>query len=164
MSIGMQEVIKEILRPSLPYGTISLEDALLRALYAYEKEVAVTVLAGWLGISENAVISIVNRIRKSHPHFIMITKEEEHSKAILHFNKGVEREVLLFLEQGGFTALNEKERKAYEQALIRETKQGRLAERSARQHPLKKAVALIAITTGLITLLVKVSKKSKNKL
>ena len=153
--------IKAVQSQELTASTISLEDALLRVLFAQQREVAGRVLAEWLGISENAVASIVNRIRMSHPHFIMITKEDEHGNPVFYLNKAVEREVGLFLTAGGFTALNEKERKEYERALIREIKQGKLGKRSIKEYRLKKALAGVTVIIGVITLFMKLSKESK---
>jgi hypothetical protein len=147
---------------------MSLEDELLRALYACESAVASDELAYELGISENALCSIVNRIKMNHPHFIITeTKGHQNNKLSLHPNKIIEGEVQLFLAEGGFTAINEKELMEYEQALlVMEAEKHQPGNRNANGHLLKKAVtwmAGMAVTAGAFFLSFKFNRKPKIK-
>src|SRR5215210_1828349 len=157
----MQQVVKEVQKQEITAPTLSLEDELIRALYNDEKEVGSEVLAGQLGISENALFSIVNRIRKSFPYFILIHKGG--GKERLLANEKVEKEVRLFLAEGGFTAINEEERRVYDRALVREVKKLNPGKRRANGFGLKKALVLVVVATGAVTLLLKIYKGSKTR-
>ena len=155
----MSAVIKEIQHQKLTAFPISLEDALLKVLYTSESGMRSAMLAEELGISESAVFSIINRIKLSYPRFILITKGEEKRTTTLYAGKGMEHEVQLFLAQGGFTALNEQERKAFEQAEVREAIGLQLKKKRLKKQSFIAMAAGAMVTIGVLTLLIKIRRE-----
>ena len=91
-----------------------LEDQFLIALYNQPGFVTVTEMAAKLSITETALTSIIHRIKGAHAHFII--HDEMTDAALLSPNMPVQNEVRLFLADGGFTAINEQELRAYYRA------------------------------------------------
>jgi hypothetical protein len=83
-------------------------------------EVGSRDMAGRLNISETATCSILNTIKTNYPDFILLRKGDGNNRFILSSNAAVRSNVKRFLAEGGFTALNEREYRAYECGEIQE--------------------------------------------
>ena len=76
-----------------------LEDQFIKALFAPENKEGSKGLSEELGISENALCSIITRVKKSHPHFIILAIGEAGSTVKCYPNKGKITEVLHFFKR-----------------------------------------------------------------
>ena len=85
-----------------------LEDQFLETLIYKSGSVEVNDVADSLGISINALLSIINRVEANLPHFIYFEKDNQNISKVYLIQDKVEATVS-FLNSGGFTAINEKE-------------------------------------------------------
>ena len=91
-----------------------LEDKFLIALYTYHGPAKISEIADYLSITDNALLSIINRVTTNHPQFVILQKGQGDKLSIAP-DKSIEEEVMFFLEDGGFTAINEQELREYYQ-------------------------------------------------
>lgn len=88
-----------------------LEDRFLLALYNQPGYTSLSDLAARVSLTETALLSIVHRITADHPEFILQQGSEEAIQ--VSPNKLMEAEVRAFVEEGGYTAINEEEFRRY---------------------------------------------------
>ena len=89
-----------------------LEDRFLFALYNQPGFVSVKLLADDISITENALLSIINRINTGFPDYLLLQESLE-GGAQVSPNAEFQQEVRLFLADGGFSAINEQELRDY---------------------------------------------------
>lgn len=99
-----------------------LEDRLLQALYTVEGPVSLSDLAKPIAITPNAAMSIVHRIKHTYPQYLLIQDEELVDRCELCSVQTEATHVNQFLEEGGFTKINEQEFLLYYQVEVRKEK------------------------------------------
>src|SRR5688572_23532997 len=90
-----------------------LEDIFLVQMYNQQEAVEVKKISETMGITVNALLSIMNRVMANHPEFIIVQRSSDNEYSTVGLNESVKKEVKAFLSKGGFTAINEKEFKRY---------------------------------------------------
>lgn len=98
-----------------------LEDRLLKALYKEEGPVSLQSIAYPMSITATAALSIVHRIRSNYPEFIQLEEEGIIEDCYLIPSGAQMNKVQEFINNGGFTKINEEEfLQYYEKELKRE--------------------------------------------
>lgn len=100
-----------------------LEDRLLTSLYSQEMPVPLENLAHPISITTNAALSIVHRIQRSHPKFILVQEQGSGSPIMISANDAQAKKVKNFLQQGGYTRINEAEFVRYYKKELKKEKQ-----------------------------------------
>lgn len=110
-----------------------LEDHLLQALYKEEGPVPIQHLSLPIAITANAALSIVHRIKKAYPQYLIIEDEGNIESCKLTPIQSQAAQVQQFLQEGGFTQINEQEfLHYYEKELVREKRRAQLNGIKAR--------------------------------
>ena len=127
-----------------------LEDRFLFALYSQSDFVDLQLMANSLSITENALLSIMQRIRKGFPDYLLL-KENDGKGVMLSPNPELQQEVRLFLAEGGFTAINEQELREYYEAEMKEHSRIEKIKHTLQQYHWMKWTAgfLFTIASGL---------------
>ena len=88
-----------------------LEDRFLLALYDQPGYIPLRDLATRFSITETALLSVVHRIVKDYPEYLLQEGGEEALR--ISPNKEAESGLRAFIEGGGYTAINEEEFRRY---------------------------------------------------
>ncbi len=88
-----------------------LEDRVLLAVYDQPGYTPLPDLANRVSLTETAVLSILHRITADHPEFLL--QQGDQTSLRLAPNKQTETAVKGFVENGGYTAINEEEFRKY---------------------------------------------------
>lgn len=142
-----------------------LEDQFLETLIYHSGSVEVNEVADSLGISINALLSIINRVEANHPHFIYFEKDNQNNSTIYLSQEKVQ-EAVTFLNAGGFTAINEKEFNEFEEERFIFERVKEQVKELVKKLSWKRWATGLAVTfgTGLTLLMgIKHFKKGLNK-
>src|SRR6476661_4925421 len=138
-----------------------LEDRFLITLYNQQNEISLNVMADAVSLTENALQSIIHRIKSGYPNYLIV-REEATDAMVLSPNGSLEKEVRQFLSDGGFTAINEQEFQDYYATEMEEYTRLEKLKRMLQQYRWIKWTAgvLLSFGTGIgVAALVKAKKK-----
>jgi predicted small secreted protein len=135
-----------------PSPFMCLEDRLLQALYKEEGAVHLQDIADPIAITPNAALSIVHRIQKVYPQYLTIEAEGEEESCRLVSRPSQAEQVQRFLDEGGFTKINEQEfLQYYEKEIIREKRKARINQVKAKIRREKWAIGVgLVVGMGII--------------
>lgn len=137
-----------------------LEDKFLFALYNQAGFVPGREMAEDIAITENALLSIVHRIAANYPDFIFLQNDHT-NHFMLSPNKELQKEVRMFLAEGGFTIINEQElREYYDMEIQLQSKRERIYNR-LKKFAMIKWVAGLSILAGAAVSVAALSKHYK---
>jgi len=127
-----------------------LEDRFLFALYNQPGFVPMQTMADAITITDNALLSIIHRIRTGYPDFLLLEGEPQIGMQ-LSPNEAMQKEVRMFLADGGFTAVNEQElREYYETEMAAYTRLQKIKNAVQRYGWIKWAAGtLVTIAAGI---------------
>jgi hypothetical protein len=128
---------------------LCLEDRFLQALYNEKKSLSLQSLADHIFISVNAAHSILHRIQKETPQYIIVDALGGQTDLWLAPKAEETNNVEAFLTEGGFTKINEDEfLRYYEKELKKQKWQSRLQNVKSNLHQKKWQLSAIALTGG----------------
>ena len=138
-----------------------LEDRLLQALYTSVGPVSLQELADPIEITPNAALSIVHRIKRDYPQYLDIHEDELVERSSLHAIQTETDSVHQFLNDGGFTKINEQEfLMYYEKELKREKRQAQLATFKAKVRNERWAIGISLVVAISVVSAVYLHKKN----
>ena len=138
-----------------------LEDRFLITLYNQQHEISLKTMADAVSLTENALQSIIHRIQRGYPDYLIIQENGDHA-IILSPNSDRQTDVRQFLAGGGFTAINEQEfREYYAHELEEYTRLEKLKHTLQRYRWIKWTAGLVlAIGAGIgVAALIKAKKR-----
>ena len=138
-----------------------LEDRLLQALYTTEGPVSLQELAAPIEITPNAALSIAHRIKRDYPQYLHLQEDELVENSSLYAVSTESDKVHQFLNEGGFTKLNEEEfLKYYEKELKREKRQAQLRVLKAKIRNERWAIGISLVVAISVVSAVYLHKKN----
>lgn len=125
-----------------------LEDRFLITLYNQQAAISIKAMADAVSLTENALHSIIHRIQKGYPDYVIV-QEEATDALVLSPNDTLEKQVRQFLSEGGFTAINEQEFREYYAREMEEYTRLQKLKRMLQQYRWVKWTAGVLLSFGI---------------